>query len=77
MLDVHAVKTRANFVTSSDSKVYGFDRIWRPHDIGFMSYSEVSALESGFKSVRIRVPDSLDTCGRGLNVEAVYTGFRC
>ena len=45
MFDVHVVKT-GTFVTSSDTDS---DHIRRPHDIGFMSYSEVSALESGFK----------------------------
>ena len=42
MLDVHPVNTGTDFVTSSDSKLYGFDRIRRPHDIGFISYSKVS-----------------------------------
>ena len=44
MLDVHGVNTGTEFVTSSDAKVYGFDRIRRPHDIGFISHSNVSTL---------------------------------
>ena len=32
-----------------------------------MAYSKFSTLESGFKKLRIRMPDSPDTCGRGLS----------
>mgnify|MGYP000020061296 CR=1 FL=1 len=59
MFDVHVVKN-GTFITSSDTDS---DHIRRPRDIGFMSHSEVSALESGFKSLRIRLSDSQDTCG--------------
>ena len=42
-------------------------RIDRPHDSKFFVYSKLSTLESGFKKLRIRMPDSPDTCGRKSN----------
>ena len=64
MLNIYAVKTGYEFVTSSDLKVYGIDR---PHHSKFFAYSKLSTLESGFKKLRISMSDSVDTCGRKAN----------
>ena len=64
MLDVHAVNTGPKFVTSSDSKVFGFG----VHTISQSSHSKAfSTLESGFKSLRIQLPNSTETSGWRVN----------
>ena len=37
-------------------------RIYHPRDSGFIAYSKISTLESGFKKLQIRMADSPDTC---------------
>lgn len=71
------VKTGTDLVTSLDSKTHGFDRIQRPDEIGFISYSKVSTPESRFKSLPIRLLDSLDRCGRKVNPQRKVCGFKC
>ena len=41
-------------------KISGFSA----NDSGFIAYSKISTLESGFKKLRIRMSDSPDACGR-------------
>ena len=36
-------------------------RIYHPRDSGFIAYSKISTLESGFKKLQIRMADSPDT----------------
>ena len=52
MLNIHAIKTRPDFVTSSDSKISG---LARPHGSKLFADSKISTLESGFKKLRIRM----------------------
>ena len=61
VLNIYAVKTRSEFVTSSDLKVSVFDC---PHDSKFFVYSKLSNLESGFKKLWIRMPDSYGQANR-------------
>ena len=79
---LHRISTLFLFKSPLDSKAYRFDRIRRPRDIGFISYSvsiqifAVSAAEfteyvwTKGKSVKIglRIEMYPDTCGRGLNL---------
>ena len=51
-------------------------RILHPHDSGFIAYSKISTLESGFKKLRTRIADSPDTCGRKLYPERKSCGFK-
>ena len=37
-------------------------RIYHPRDSGFIAYSKISTLKSGFKKLQIRMADSTDTC---------------
>ena len=37
-------------------------RIKRPYDSGFITDSKISTLDSRLKQLRIRMPDSADTC---------------
>ena len=37
-------------------------RIYHPRDSGFKAYSKISALESEFTKLQIRMADSPDTC---------------
>ena len=76
MLYIYAVNTGTALVTSPDSKAYGLDRIWRPHDIGLISYSKVSTVESGFKSLRIQLSDSSYTCGRKVHPQRKVSRFK-
>ena len=53
MLNVHAIKTRLDFATSSDSKISGFTR---PHSSkNVFADSKISTLENGLKKLRIRM----------------------
>ena len=51
-------------------------RIQRPHDFGFIAYSNISTLENGFKKLWIRMPDSSDTCGRKPYLKRKSCGFK-
>ena len=51
-------------------------RIKRLHDSGFLVYSKMSTLESVFKRLQIRMPDTPDTCGRKPYPEGKNCGFR-
>ena len=46
------------------------------HFSGIIAYSKISTLKSGFKKLRIRMPDSPDTFGRKLNPERKSCGFK-
>ena len=66
-----------------DATKFGYDisvrppvRPYSPHDSGFIACSKISALENGFKKLRIRMPDSPDTCGRKPNPERKCCGFK-
>ena len=49
----------------------------RPHDSGFITYSKISSLESGFRKLRIRLlPDSPDTCERKPDPQRKRFGFK-
>ena len=48
----------------------------RPHDSGFITYSKISSLESGFRKLRIRMPDSPDTCERKPDPQRNRCGFK-
>ena len=49
----------------------------RPHDSGFITYSKISSLESGFRKLRIRLlQDSPDTCGRKPDPQRKSCGFK-
>ena len=52
MLNIHAIKTRPDFVTSSDSRISGFAR---PHGFKLFADSKVSTLKSGFQKLWIRM----------------------
>ena len=62
-----------DLVTSPDKKNI---RILHPHDSGFIAYSKISTLESGFKKLRTRIADSQDTCGQKLYPERKSCGFK-
>ena len=70
---VFTVRTGRDLVTSPDKKN---TRIQRPHDSGFKVYLKISILESGLKKLRIRTPDSPDTCGRESYPERKSYGFK-
>ena len=53
-------RTGLDLVTSRDKK----DPHLADHFSGIIAYSKISTLKSGFKKLRIRMPDSPDTCGR-------------
>ena len=66
-----------------DATKFGYDvsvrppvRPYSPHDSGFIACSKISALENGFKKLWVRMPDSLDTCGRKPNPERKSCGFK-
>ena len=40
---------------------------YRSYDSGFIAYSKISTLKSGFKKLRIRVPDSPDVWTKALS----------
>ena len=48
-------------------------RIYHPRDSGFIAYSKISTLESGFKKLQIRMADSPDTCDFNWYVHWILT----
>ena len=73
MLNIYAVKTGSEFVTSSDLKVFGLDR---PHDSKIFANSKLSILERGLQKLRIRMPDSPNTRGRKANPRRKSCAFK-
>ena len=53
-------RTGLDLVSSHDKK----NPHLADHFSGIIAYSKISTLKSGFKKLRIRMPDSPDTCGR-------------
>ena len=55
--------TGLDLVTSPDKEISGFNLAFTP----FLIHRafKISTLESGFEKLRIRMPHSPDTCGRG------------
>ena len=48
----------------------------RPHDSGFITYLKISSLESGFRKLRIRLPDLPNTCERKPDPQRKSCGFK-
>ena len=54
-------RTGSDTVTSAYTKIYGYER---PHVSGYTAYTEISTLESVYRTLRIHRSYTADTCGR-------------
>ena len=61
ILNIYTVNTRSGFVALSGLKNI---QIQPSTLLRILSVFKMSTLESGFKKLRVRMPDSSDTCGR-------------
>ena len=48
----------------------------RPHDSGFITYFKILSVESGFRKLRIRLPDLPNTCERKPDPQRKSCGFK-
>ena len=57
-------RRQSDFAASLDKKFMYLDR---PHFSGFLAYSNISPLDSGFEKLWVRMPDSPYTCEQKAN----------